>query len=578
MENFMGLFTAGPAQIFLIHLLYQRVVVALPQGHALVLVVEGPGPQPLQVGEVADVRRLGGLSAAVDAPAGAGHDLDKIVVLLSGLHRVQHLRGVFDSADAAHPDQRPADFVFRLLDAFVCPADGLEHRVGQLLAGEGLCRGAQSGLHHPAGDAEQMPRAAGNAQGRVKFLVGHLLEEQAGPLDHVAQGPGGQGDVHIRDALPGGALVIPLVLEFLGRAGHDGDADDIPGVQPLLFGIVGLGQGAEDLLGALAGGQVGQKFRIELLAVLHPAGTTAGDDGQVLPGFQPLHELGGLLHDGHVGGKVGIEYPVEAQAAQGGGHFALHIGADGHTERLTQGGPDTGGGLDNDVLLGVVDGGPDGVGLHHGSDGPGGTGYDALAAVDAGALPQGDVKAGAHMSLKAPLGNCDGAHPHHLLAGGHTPAAEDALAVVADEVGGAGVDLIVVFLPLESHIVVHAVFPAQPLELALAAAGTAEALLVVDGQQQLQVGSAGGLDPFGVGEHLHSLGNGIDTGGDQVLSPLHLHHAHAAGPDLVDAFEIAQGWDGNTGGVGRLQDGGAGGGAAGDIVDFQIDHIHGLQI
>ena len=44
--------------------------------------------------------------------------------------------------------------------------------------------------------------------------------------------------------------MIPLVLELLGGAGHDRDADDIPGVQAVLFGVVGFGQGAEDLLGA----------------------------------------------------------------------------------------------------------------------------------------------------------------------------------------------------------------------------------------------------------------------------------------------------------------------------------------
>lgn len=237
-----------------------------------------------------------------------------------------------------------------------------------------------------------------------------------------------------------------------------------------------------------------------------------------------------------------------------------------------------GGGLDDDVLLGVVDGGPHLVGLHHGGDGPGGTGHDALTAVDAGTLSQGNVKTGTYMGFEAPLGNCDGGYPHHLFTGSHAPAAEDALAVVADEVGSAGVDLVVVFLPLEGHVVVHAVLPAQPLELALAAAGTTEALLVVDGQQQFQIGPPGGLDPLGVGEHLHPLGDGVDAGGDQVLGSLHFHHAHAAGPDLVDALQIAQSGDGDTGGVSRLQDGGAGGGAAGDIVDFQVDHIHGLQI
>lgn len=133
MQNLMGLFTAGLAQILLIHLFYQRIVVALPQGHALVLVVEGLGPQSLQVGEIAHICRLGGLSAAVDAAAGTGHDLDKVVVLLSGLHRVQHLGGVFDPAGAAHPDQRPADLILRLLDAPVRAPHRPEHRVGQFL-------------------------------------------------------------------------------------------------------------------------------------------------------------------------------------------------------------------------------------------------------------------------------------------------------------------------------------------------------------------------------------------------------------------------------------------------------------
>ena len=138
----------------------------------------------------------------------------------------------------------------------------------------------------------------------------------------------------------------------------------------------------------------------------------------------------------------------------------------------------------------------------------------------------------------------------------------------------ARVRLVADLLPLEGHLVVHPVFPAQALELTESASAARQAGLIVDGQDQLQVGPPCRLDPLGIGVHLYPIGDGIDAGRHQVLGPLHLHHADPAGADGVQLLQITQRRDGDPRSVGRLQDGGAGGGAAGDPVDLEVHHIH----
>ena len=104
MEQLVGPLTAGLVQIVLIDLLDQRALVALPQGHLLVLLVQGAGPHSGHTAEIADHRGLEGLAAAVHAPAWAGHDLDEVIGPLSASDVLQHLARVGRSAEDAHPD------------------------------------------------------------------------------------------------------------------------------------------------------------------------------------------------------------------------------------------------------------------------------------------------------------------------------------------------------------------------------------------------------------------------------------------------------------------------------------------
>ncbi len=368
------------------------------------------------------------------------------------------------------------------------------------------------------------------------------------------------------------ALLLPGDLVLLGRAGHDGHHEDVLGVDARLLGVVGLDQGAEHLLGGLAGGQVGHHLGVVLLAVPDPAGGAGGNHGHVVAGLEAVEELGALLHDGEVGGGVHVEHLVKAQAAQGGDHLALHIGAHGQAEALAQGDPDRGGGAHHHVLGGVGQGGPDLVGVVPLLEGAGGAGHDALAAGHAVHLVQVPVKGAADVGHIPPVVGADDAHLLGLAAHGGAAPAEHALGVVPHQVEGAVLDLGQELVVGVAHRV-DAQIPGQVLELALAAAGAGEAVHPVVGEDELQGQAAGLADLLGVGKDLHALADRVDAGGHQAPGPLDLHHADAAGADLVDVLEIAEGGDVDAGGPGGLQHRGALGHRDRDAVDLKIDHF-----
>ena len=69
---------AGFAEEGLVDFLDGGVLVGLPDGVAFVQSIEDFGALGTDVDEVADVRMDLGLTAAVDAAAGAGHDFDEV--------------------------------------------------------------------------------------------------------------------------------------------------------------------------------------------------------------------------------------------------------------------------------------------------------------------------------------------------------------------------------------------------------------------------------------------------------------------------------------------------------------------
>ena len=239
-----------------------------------------------------------------------------------------------------------------------------------------------------------------------------------------------------------------------------------------------------------------------------------------------------------------------------GGHLR------GQAEGLAPGGTDSGGHLDHNHLIGIVQhavDADDGLGIVPGVQGIGGTVGDALAAEGAVRLP--------HLAVTGDIDGGVGAGAHHvpdaqglnLLAEGHAAVAANALALVPDD-GQGGVPVVLGILMLVVHGVPDGQGGDHLLQLAGAVAlagGTVDPVL---GQQQLQVGPAGFPNPGGVGMDDHTLLTGVVAGGDQVLGvffALHLYHAGPAGTDFVDSLQEAEGGDGHTNETGCLQNGSA---------------------
>ena len=121
---------------------------------------------------------------------------------------------------------------------------------------------------------------------------------------------------------------------------------------------------------------------------------------------------------------------------------------------------------------------------------------------------------------------------------------------------------------------IHAVFPAQLLQLAVGAAGAGKAVGAVGGKDQLQRGAAVPLQGGGVSKNLHALAHRHHAGGGQAAGTLYLAYADAAGADGVDLLEIAQSGDADADQMRGLQYGGALGSDHGNVIDLEIYGIH----
>ena len=455
-----------------------------PQLHLGVGPVKTLSPEGTEIGEVPDGSRLEGLAAAVDTAAGAGHDFDELIVGFAFLDGPEDLLGVGKAGADGDFQGQAAHGVGGFLDAFGSP-DFLEVQrfAGSIPAGEPVGCGAEGSLHNAASCAEDQTGAGVDAKRCVVILVGEVHEVKAGGLDHPGKLPGSQGNVHIGDAC--GRLVFPSHLKFLGGAGHDGDHSHVLGVDAQLFGVPGLGHGAEHLLGRLAAGQVGEEFGEIVLAVLDPSGRAGGDERQGSAVLDSIHQLGGLFHDGQVSGKVGVEHFRKAQAPESGYHLAFRIGSDGHAEGFADG--HTGGrsGLDDDSLGGVGQELQNVLSLILLGEGAGGAGYDALAAGDAGGLAQRGLKRTGDVGAEPTLVGADDAHVLPFAADGGAAAAEHALVVVADHVGCGVVDVVVDPLAVVNGLVGDAVVQAELLELTFAGLDAGETFPLVGGEDQL---------------------------------------------------------------------------------------------
>ena len=90
----MSLVAVGLTEVLLVELLDHGVLMALTQGLAGILAVQGGSADDAGVTLHTRLSGHDGLAAAVDAAAGATHDLDEVIGLLAAADGIQQLGSV----------------------------------------------------------------------------------------------------------------------------------------------------------------------------------------------------------------------------------------------------------------------------------------------------------------------------------------------------------------------------------------------------------------------------------------------------------------------------------------------------
>ena len=162
----------------------------------------------------------------------------------------------------------------------------------------------------------------------------------------------------------------------------------------------------------------------------------------------------------------------------------------------------------------------------------------------------------------------------NLIADLHAAHTLDALGRIPDqgEILVPGLTL----QPLLKGQLVDVQIAGNVLQRAVAVAETGGAFAVVLGEDELHGVAPVTADLGAVGVDHHALFHHVVAGGDQPLLAFQLHHAHAAGGDLVDFLQKAKLGDCNVILRGRLHDGRALGRADGQPVNCQVYHTFSL--
>ena len=286
------------------------------------------------------------------------------------------------------------------------------------------------------------------------------------------------------------------------------------GVNPLLLRKVAFGHRTEHLLGRLGGRKVFLVAGVLSFEELHPAGAAGSKHGPAVlaPVGEPLHELAAFLHDGQVGGEIGIEYIVEADTLQGCHHAASGPQPRVQAELLRPGHPNRRSHLDHRSDLGVCQGPQHLVGVIPDRQSASGAVGNTLTTEHAVGVLQQAVVADVHRGAGAGARHIPDVHTLNFVA--HLDAAHtlDALAGLPDD-GNAQIHpgalrLHVIGLVMDVQVM------RQLLQCAVSAADADGAVGVVLAEDQPQIGLSGLPYSGGVGLDDHALQHLGVAGGD----------------------------------------------------------------
>ena len=297
-----------------------------------------------------------GLTGAIDATTGACHDFDNVIFLLAFANHLAYFVGVGKAEDLAEIEFDAGDFDFGFADAFAA-TEGFEIEAFGFLAGEFFGGEADDGFGDTTGCAVDDASAGFEAHRIVAGFVRQAVEVDAEFADEVGQFCGRHGDIDIADAVM--AEFFAGDFEFLGRAGHDGDDEDVLVVLADFFGENAAEHGGTHFLRGFAAGEVAEHILLIFFGVFDPCGAARREDGQIFAFGHAAEDFGAFFDGREVGGESGIANEVETETMHGGNHFTHDGRAGFEAEFFAETNANGGGNLSHDERIGIVNGGHD---------------------------------------------------------------------------------------------------------------------------------------------------------------------------------------------------------------------------
>ena len=234
------------------------------------------------------------LAGAIDAASGACHDFDDVIFLGAGADHFADFVGVGKAEDLAEIEFDAGDFDFGFADAFAA-AEGFEIEVFGFLAGEFFGGEADDGFGDATGRAVDDAGTGFEAHRIVAGFVGQAVEVNAEFADEVGQFCGRHGDIDIADAVV--AEFFAGDFEFLGRAGHDGNDEDVLVVLADFFGEDAAEDGCAHFLRGFAAREMAEHILFVFFGVFDPCGAARREDGEVFAFGYAAEDFGALLSE-----------------------------------------------------------------------------------------------------------------------------------------------------------------------------------------------------------------------------------------------------------------------------------------